>query len=226
MDESRRCTATSKAGVQCRKAAIEGGNVCPTHGGSAPQVKRAAGIRAAQMEAHEQARRMMARAGVDADPLEHLLDSLHQAAALAHVWGEMVAALDASGDDEREDRGWMDVRHDLMGSGAAARVITMVEADPLLVQTASGNVQLHPFVVEHRYWVSERGRLAALCIKAGIAERQVRLEEQKVTAVVDALRATFDDPELGLTADQRRLGLVKAAGNLRRFEVVQGGLAS
>lgn len=40
MNDSRRCTARSKAsGVQCKRAAILGGNVCSKHGASAPQVK-------------------------------------------------------------------------------------------------------------------------------------------------------------------------------------------
>ena len=44
MDDSRRCTAhlTDGSGERCRKAAICGGTVCATHGGSAPQVKRSA----------------------------------------------------------------------------------------------------------------------------------------------------------------------------------------
>jgi hypothetical protein len=36
-----RCSAV-RAGRHCRKSAIPGGTVCPTHGGSAPQVKRKA----------------------------------------------------------------------------------------------------------------------------------------------------------------------------------------
>ncbi len=43
MNESRRCSARiSNGSRRCRKAAILGGTVCATHGGSAPQVKRSA----------------------------------------------------------------------------------------------------------------------------------------------------------------------------------------
>lgn len=39
------CTAKTSAGRPCRCPAIRGGNVCRTHGGSAPQVKEAARLR-------------------------------------------------------------------------------------------------------------------------------------------------------------------------------------
>jgi len=43
MDDSRRCTAMAHHTKQrCKKAAILGGVVCQTHGGGAPQVKKAA----------------------------------------------------------------------------------------------------------------------------------------------------------------------------------------
>jgi len=46
MDDSRRCTAKStRSGERCKKPAILGGKVCQTHGGGAPQVKKAAAER-------------------------------------------------------------------------------------------------------------------------------------------------------------------------------------
>jgi hypothetical protein len=44
MEDSRRCKAhlTDGSGRRCHKAAIQGGSVCGSHGGRAPQVKRTA----------------------------------------------------------------------------------------------------------------------------------------------------------------------------------------
>jgi hypothetical protein len=39
---STRCRATARTGEPCKRFAIAGGTVCPSHGGSAPQVKAAA----------------------------------------------------------------------------------------------------------------------------------------------------------------------------------------
>lgn len=45
-DESRQCTAKAKSTQKrCQQTAIVGGRVCRMHGGSAPQVKRAAAVR-------------------------------------------------------------------------------------------------------------------------------------------------------------------------------------
>ena len=51
MDSSRQCTAhlSDGSGRRCQKAAIRGGTVCTTHGGSAPQVQRSAAERLAAL---------------------------------------------------------------------------------------------------------------------------------------------------------------------------------
>jgi hypothetical protein len=73
-----RCTArANRTGKRCRRAAISGGRVCPTHGGRAPQVKQRAGQRAALQRAAE-----LLGPDVTADPAKVLVAAVRSAAAL------------------------------------------------------------------------------------------------------------------------------------------------
>jgi hypothetical protein len=45
LDQNRQCSARTRSGARCRQRPIQGGTVCRMHGGSAPQVKRAANLR-------------------------------------------------------------------------------------------------------------------------------------------------------------------------------------
>jgi hypothetical protein len=51
MEDSRRCTAhlSNGSGQRCKKAAIVGSTVCASHGGGAPQVKKSAKQRLADL---------------------------------------------------------------------------------------------------------------------------------------------------------------------------------
>jgi hypothetical protein len=60
-DPKRRCKAHSRSGKQCGNAPIMGGMVCRMHGGSAPQVKRKAAERLADLIDPDRALREMAR---------------------------------------------------------------------------------------------------------------------------------------------------------------------
>lgn len=76
--ERLRCTArANRTGERCRRAAIAGGRVCPTHGGRAPAVKQ----RAAQRVALQQATDLLGD-GVTADPLQVLAAAVRASAAL------------------------------------------------------------------------------------------------------------------------------------------------
>jgi hypothetical protein len=93
--ERLRCTAkANRTGRRCRRAAISGGNVCPTHGGRAPAVKR----RAAERVALAQVKSLL---GVDqdSDPRRVLLGAVRACEALLSGARAAVAADDADSGD-------------------------------------------------------------------------------------------------------------------------------
>lgn len=230
MDDSRRCTARSKrSGNRCKRAAVRGGTVCSMHGGKAPQVAAAARHRAAQFEAHAEAERMLARAGVDADPVEHLLDSLYRAAALVEVWGRMVADLDnASEVDLRDQTGrlrgeqwWEKVEVGIDAEGNP-KYKAIPKADRLLATTNEGRVHTHPFVDEYHRALDRRAKYAKLAIDAGVAERQVQLAEDQATMVVAIYEAALAEiaERRGFDVDQNDRTVIA-----RHLRALPGGAA-
>lgn len=71
------CSAKTTTGKPCRRYAVAGGTVCPTHGGSAPQVRQ----RAHQRLAEARARRLLDREGVE--PVTDAVAALQQVAGEA-----------------------------------------------------------------------------------------------------------------------------------------------
>jgi hypothetical protein len=203
------CIATNRQGGQCRRQAIKGGTVCRYHGGASPQVKRAAEARAARMEAHAIAERMVARAGVDADPIEHLLESLHRAAALVEVWGQMVAALDAAAETEAAGRGTLrgELGYIHIDDPDSRDDLGVVSKDRLLTLNYRGESQVHPYVTEYQAALDRRAKFAKLCIDAGVAERQVRLAEQQGAMLAQAIRGILT--ELGVADRPEVPGVVR-----------------
>lgn len=200
MDDGRRCTAhSSRTRQRCKKAAVAGATVCGTHGGSAPQVRNAGRRRAAELEAHAEAARMVAVAGVDADPIEHLVDSLLRTTALMLVYGAMVADLDEAAARDLEQWPDVDTRGELGYLEAADDShdeLRVVAKDRLLGLDRHGAATLHPFVVEYHRLIEVRAKLAKMAIDAGVEERRVHLAEQQGQIIVEVLRATLE--ELGM----------------------------
>lgn len=210
-----RCTARKRSGDQCRAFAVKGATVCRMHGGAAPQVRSAAKVRAAELEAHTVAARMVARAGVDVDPIEHLLESLHRAAALVEVWGEMVAGLDELG----AERALGGIRGELgyyrIQDPESPDELRVVAHDSLMVLNRQGQATIHPYVVLYEQALERRAKFAKLCIDAGVAERQVRLMEHQGQLIAQAIRGILGDlgvadhPEVA-TVVRRHLTLVSS----------------
>lgn len=207
MNDDRRCTAHTTAGRPCRKAPIKGATVCATHGGSAPQVRAAAARRAATLEAHAEAERMLAAAGVDADPIEHLVDSLLRTSALMLVYGTMVAGLDTAAARDLEQHRHADTRGELGYAEAEERShdeLRVVAKDRLLGLDRHGAATLHPFVVEYHRLIEVRAKLAKMAVDAGVEERKVRVAEDTGRVIVDVLKATLTDLGVDLTPDVGR----------------------
>lgn len=199
-----RCEATARSGEQCKRSATPGATVCRMHGGAAPQVRKAAQRRKVQSDALVQAQRMVARAGVDSDPIEHLLDSLHLSAQLVYVWGTMVAAIDERAEEETDERGFLrgELGYDEVESGKGFTDVIVRPRDRMMAVDSRGEARVHPYVEEYQKAIERRAKFAKLCIDAGIAERQIRIVEQQVQIVQKAFEATLD--KLNLDPAQRQ----------------------
>jgi len=111
MDESRRCTAkSSRSGKPCKKAAILGGTVCRTHGGSAPQVKKKALERIEDLIDPDRALREAAKLAYS--NIQDLLDEEGQVRPMKEWPRELAAAVSSiditkknltAGDGKQED---------------------------------------------------------------------------------------------------------------------------
>lgn len=206
----KKCSGHKKDGSPCGAYPIRGGTVCVSHGGGAGQVKRKARERLAIAEAQ----RMVALAGVDMEPLEHLLDSLYRAFQQVKVWGLMVSALDAAGDEwaaeHDEHRGALRYIEADVESDDELRVVS---AEPLLGFDRHGAATLHPFVAEHRRWVEIHGKFAKQCMDANIDERILRLQERQVELVNQAFEHALD--AINVSSADRQVARKAYAADLR-----------
>jgi len=158
------CTATSRrSGERCKRAASIGATVCAKHGAGAPQVKAAAARRIEQAKAAAALARIGQR--VEGDPQALMLDVIAYQGGLVAFWRAQVEGI------ERDDLTWGTTKVKDGGDDAG----TTREAKPHIAYTLLDEAQ---------------AKLVAYCaaaLKAGIAERQVRLAEQQ-GALMSALQ--------------------------------------
>lgn len=212
------CGRKTRSGKPCKNPPVTGATVCRMHGGSAPQVRKAALVRATV----DEARRMASRAGVDLHPVDHLLDCLQTAAQHAAVYGHMVADLDDAAEvdlDDPDSTGHLRGRHEwaVRETGTtkdgSPRYGMVLETDRLMVANREGTAQLHPFVLAHERWVERHAKFAKMCLDAGIDERRQRIAELDARRGVEAFEGALDDA--GLTVEQRQRARRAFAERLR-----------
>lgn len=174
------CIATSRrSGERCKRPALAGATVCSKHGGSAPQVKAAAARRVEQAKASAATARLGLR--VEGDPIAHMLDVIAYQAGMVAYWRSVVEAID----DDSLTWGATKVNDGPTG--------TTEEAKPHIAYSLLDEAQ------------SKLVRYCAEAMKAGIAERQVRLAEQQgslMSALQRAVLSRMLDVVLALLAER------------------------
>lgn len=171
-------------GGPCANSPMHGQTVCHAHGGRAPQNRTAAKARQAEADAEKALRRF--GEPVDTTPTEALLDAVKWTAGYVAWLREKVASITSD-----EKLVWGQTRNKV---GGEDRGVTY-EAGP------------NAWLVLLGTWHDRLVRICAEAIKAGVAERQVRLAEQQGALVADVIRKILGDLEL-TPAQQQRAGNV------------------
>lgn len=157
---------------------------------------------------------MLATAGVDMDPIEHLVESLRRAFALEKVWGAMVAELDELAELENADsasRG--ELGYSLDSDRESKFDLQVYSSDRLLGLDRYGQASVHPYVKELNDALDRRARFAKMCLDAGVAEREVKLYEQQIEIAHGAFEAGM--AALDLDEDQKQAARKAYADRLR-----------
>jgi hypothetical protein len=204
----------------CRKAPIDGLNVCRSHGGAAPRAKAAA----ARNVVEQKAAAVVATLGlpVDISPTEALLEEVRWTAGHVQWLRQQVGELERGAlvwgttRTETEVGGSLDIDLDDTGD------VTGVGSAP-----SNKIVQASAPSIWYELYAKERAHLVAVCsaaLKAGVEERRVRLAEKQGDIVIELIRRILDALyrallAAGLTDDHLRDAWTAAVANVVPREI-------
>lgn len=225
-----RCTVIVRStGERCKKWAVRSG-ICRTHGANLPGPVRAEELR----NRHAKLRLAMDTYGLprNVDPGQALLEEIQRTAGHVQWLGEKVREL------KPEELVWGRSKRTLSGRASAdaessgeeetapaERTDDLAEAGwrSEIVYSSEYNAYLRLYLVERRNLI-EVIKTAHAC---GIEERRIKLAEDQGSMIADVLRRMLDDPTLGLSDEQKRVGRSLAVRELRALssataEIVNG----
>lgn len=177
------CNGTTRTGNPCGNRPIIGGTVCRMHGGSAPAVK----ARAAERKQQDVAKRALMALGEPEpiDPAQALLD------LIAWKYGEVRWLRDKV----------QAVKDELLVWGATEHREGVGPEGPISVTTDRAQPNVWWSLL--RQAEDQLSEYASKALRAGVAERQIRLAEGQGAAIAGAVNMILD--RLQLTAAQRGL---------------------
>ena len=191
--QGMKCTAVSRrTGKPCGSYAVKGAVVCRKHGGSAPQIKKAAKLNYARYVVKEKVRREVGALAVDVpiesrvtDPLIELQRLTTEAIHFKDVLGKMVNELK---DIERI--------------------------------TTDGNVQIRAAVQLYGEAMDRTAKFLDMAMKHDIAGKIVQVEAAKVSAISAAISRAL--ASAGLSSEQESTVRNTLAIELHALEAQEG----
>lgn len=191
--QGMKCTAVSRrTGHPCRSYAVKGTTVCRKHGGSAPQIKKAAKLNYARYIVQEKVRREVGALAVDVpiesrvtDPLIELQRLTTEAIHFKDVLGKMVNDLN-------------DIEH----------------------FTEEGSVQIRAAVQLYGEAMYRTAKFLDMAMKHDIAGKIVQIEADKVSAISAAISRAI--ASAGLTSEQESTVRNTLAIELHALESQEG----
>lgn len=177
------CLAHNNEGGPCGRHPANGADVCPVHGGHAPQVREAA-ERRVQIEL---ARQACNRLGIPivVNPVESLLDAIYEAAGNVEWYRALAAQLPPHPADDVLEEGADGKQHWVRGDPGVYGRTYHASGIP------TGEGKKHVLV---QMYDEERDRLAKYrhdAISLGLEKRRVDLEEHRAVEVFRAVSQAF-----------------------------------
>lgn len=202
----KKCRGHNKVGKPCGNWPIRGGTVCTVHGGKAPRVAKKALVRAelaawglgdSKVDPGEVLLRLVSQSAARVELYGQLLRDAYEAAERLKQAHEVEYLIEvAEADDFVQERAAVQVARDdlrkIFATGGVAALIGNTYGDSKtggIYATGEAIRGLAKLEAEERTRCAD---FAMKAVKAGLAEREVRLAEQQAEMVLKALDAALD----------------------------------
>lgn len=170
----------------CRAHPIEGGHVCPLHGGKIPAVQASAIKRLAYAEGEGEVAKMLRQLDMpDQHPIEGLLEVVRHSGGMFRLIGQLCAKLKL----EPEDIG-------IAINEKTGEVTKWTKDTALYGYDHTGDQAPHVLLLLYKHWAEVYARACKLALDANIDERLVRNAEHTSQAMFTAVQRAISDTDM------------------------------